>query len=82
MVLQWELPRDGHEVYIQIKSVSDEREVMELFVKGANRYKINNLTPGMTYVIQMATAMNGNLSKLVTIQQTLSKNQILFILFR
>ncbi|KAK2496119.1 hypothetical protein MC885_007523 [Smutsia gigantea] len=71
MVLQWELPQDGHEVYIQIKSVTDAREVMELFVKDANRYKIDNLTPGMTYDIGMATVMNGNLSKLVTIQQTL-----------
>ena len=52
---------------------------MKLFVKEANRFKFDNLTPGMTYDIGMATVMNGNLSELVTIQQTLSENQIFFI---
>lgn len=79
MILQWESPPDGHEVYIQIKPSSDTREVMKLFVRDANRFKIDNLTPGMTYDIGMATVMNGNLSELVTIQQTLSENQIFFI---
>lgn len=79
IVLQWESPPDGHEVYIQIKPTSDTREVMKLFVRDANRFKIDNLTPGMTYDIGMATVMNGNLSELVTTQQTLSENQILFI---
>lgn len=79
VILQWESPQDGHEVYIQIKSIPDTREVMTLFVKDANRFKIDGLIPGMTYDIGMATVMNGNLSELVTIQQTLSENQILFI---
>nr|XP_025738288.1 tenascin-R-like isoform X2 [Callorhinus ursinus] len=79
IILQWESPPDGHEVYIQIKPSSDTREVMKLFVRDANRFKIDNLTPGMTYDIGMATVMNGNLSELVTIQQTLSENQIFFI---
>lgn len=79
IILHWELPQDGHEVYIQIKPVSDAREVRKLFVKDANRFKIDNLTPGMTYDIGMATMINGNLSELVTMQQTLSENQIFFI---
>ncbi|EPQ18898.1 Phosphotidylinositol phosphatase PTPRQ [Myotis brandtii] len=72
IILQWESTQDGHEVYIQIKSIPDKREVMTFFVKDANRFKIDNLIPGMTYDIGMATVMNGNLSELVTIQQTLS----------
>ncbi|GAB5574065.1 phosphatidylinositol phosphatase PTPRQ isoform X2 [Prionailurus iriomotensis] len=64
IILHWELPHDGHEVYIQIKPISDAREVRKLFVKDANRFKIDNLTPGMTYDIGMATMMNGNLSEL------------------
>lgn len=79
IILQWEPPQDGHEVYIQIKSISDTREIRKLFVKDANRFKVDHLIPGMTYDIGMATVMNGNLSELVTIQQTLSENQILFI---
>ena len=79
IILQWEPPQDGHEVYIQVKSISDTREIRKLFVKDANRCKIDHLIPGMTYDIGMATVMNGNLSELVTIQQTLSENQILFI---
>ncbi|KAB1269983.1 Tenascin, partial [Camelus dromedarius] len=72
IVLQWEPPQDSHEVYIQIKAISDIREVRKLFVKDATRFKVDNLIPGMTYDIGMATVMNGNLSELVTIQQTLS----------
>ncbi|XP_059042407.1 uncharacterized protein LOC131839212 [Mustela lutreola] len=72
IILQWESPPDGQEVYIQIKPSSDIREVLKLFVRNANRLKIDHLTPGMTYDIGMATVMNGNLSELVTIQQTLS----------
>lgn len=79
IILQWESPPDGHEVYIQIKPSSDIREVLTLFVRNANRLKIDHLTPGMTYDIGMATVMNGNLSELVTIQQTLSENQMFFI---
>lgn len=79
-MLQWESPQDGHEVYIQIRSIPDKREVMNLSVKNANRFKIDNLIPGMTYDIGMATVVNRNLSELVTIQQTLSENQILCIL--
>lgn len=78
IILQWEFPQGGHKVCIQVKSMPDAREVMNLFVKDA-RSKIDNLIPGMTYDIGMATVMNGNLSELVTIQQTLSENQILFI---
>lgn len=80
LVLQWEAPHDGHEVYIQIKSIPDTREVMNLFVKDANRFKIDHLIPGMTYDIGMATVIKGNLSELITVQQTLSENQILSIL--
>ncbi|XP_072830025.1 collagen alpha-1(XII) chain-like [Vicugna pacos] len=80
IILQWEPSQDSHEVYIQIKAISDIREVRKLFVKDATRFKVDNLIPGMTYDIGMATVMNGNLSELVTIQQTLSKNQILFTL--
>lgn len=82
IIIQWEPPQDGHEVYIQVKSISDTREVMKLFVKDANRFKIDNLIPGMTYDIGVATVMNGNLSELVTVQQTLSENQILLIFNR
>nr|XP_035954917.1 uncharacterized protein LOC118540025 [Halichoerus grypus] len=32
MILQWESPPDGHEVYIQIKPSSDTREVMKLII--------------------------------------------------
>ncbi|KAM5332411.1 uncharacterized protein AAES06_005880 [Glossophaga mutica] len=64
IILQWEFPQDGHEVYIQIRSIPDAREVMNLFVKDAKRSKIDNLIPGMTYDIGMATVMNGNLSEL------------------
>lgn len=82
IILQWGSPPDSHEVYIQITSISDRREVRKLFVKDANRVKVDHLIPGMTYDIGMATVMNGNLSELVTIQQTLSENQVLFILNR
>ena len=80
--LQRELPPDSHGVYIQITSASDTRGVRKLFAKDANRVKVDNLTPGMTYDIGLATVVNGNLSTLVTLQQTLSENQILFILNR
>ncbi|KAB0404260.1 hypothetical protein E2I00_016367, partial [Balaenoptera physalus] len=70
IILQWGSPQDGHEVYIQIESISDRREVRKLFVKDANRVKVDHLIPGMTYNIGMATVMNGNFSELVTIQQT------------
>ncbi|KAF3825972.1 hypothetical protein GH733_006086, partial [Mirounga leonina] len=80
MILQWESPPDGHEVYIQIKPSSDTREVMKLFVRDANRFKIDNLTPGMTYDIGMATVMNGNLSELVTIQQTLKPKPVQIVI--
>ncbi|XP_016779407.2 uncharacterized protein LOC100615245 isoform X3 [Pan troglodytes] len=39
IILQWEPSQDGHEIYIQIKSISDPSEVM-------NRFKIDNLIPG------------------------------------
>uniref|UniRef100_A0ABI7X9C1 Protein tyrosine phosphatase receptor type Q n=1 Tax=Felis catus TaxID=9685 RepID=A0ABI7X9C1_FELCA len=80
IILHWELPQDGHEVYIQIKPVSDAREVRKLFVKDANRFKIDNLTPGMTYDIGMATMMNGNLSELVTMQQTLKPKPVQIVI--
>ncbi|XP_058424708.1 fibronectin-like [Diceros bicornis minor] len=80
IILQWEPPQDGHEVYIQIKSISDTREVMKLFVKDANRFKIDNLIPGMTYDIGMATVMSGNLSELVTIQQTLKPKPVQIVI--
>uniref|UniRef100_A0A8P0TSF2 Phosphatidylinositol phosphatase PTPRQ n=2 Tax=Canis lupus familiaris TaxID=9615 RepID=A0A8P0TSF2_CANLF len=80
IILQWESPQDGHEVYIQIRPVSDTREVMKLFVKEANRFKFDNLTPGMTYDIGMATVMNGNLSELVTIQQTLKPKPVQIVI--
>ncbi|XP_040347275.1 tenascin-R-like [Herpailurus yagouaroundi] len=80
IILHWELPQDGHEVYIQIKPISDAREVRKLFVKDANRFKIDNLTPGMTYDIGMATMMNGNLSELVTIQQTLKPKPVQIVI--
>lgn len=79
IVLQWESPPDGHEVCIQIKSIPDTKQVMNLFVKDTNRFKIDNLIPGMTYDIGVATVINGNLSELATIQQTSSENQILFV---
>ncbi|XP_037369829.1 tenascin-R-like [Talpa occidentalis] len=72
IILQWECPQESYKVCIQIKSTSDTREVMKLFVKNANRFKIGNLIPGITYEIKMAAVMNGNLSELVTIQHTLS----------
>ncbi|XP_037701920.1 uncharacterized protein LOC119541764 [Choloepus didactylus] len=71
IILQWEPSQDGHDVYIQTKSISDTSEIMEFFIKDANRLKIDNLIPGMTYDIGVATAINGNLSELVAIQQTL-----------
>nr|XP_055198015.1 tenascin-like [Nyctereutes procyonoides] len=80
IILQWESPQDGHEVYIQIRPVSDTREVMKLFLKDANRFKFDNLTPGMTYDIGMATVINGNLSELVTIQQTLKPKPVQIVI--
>nr|KAF6370255.1 protein tyrosine phosphatase receptor type Q [Myotis myotis] len=80
IILQWESPQDGHQVYIQIESIPDKREVMTFFVKDANRFKIDNLIPGMTYDIGMATVMNGNLSELVTIQQTLKPKPVQIII--
>ncbi|XP_035874530.1 phosphatidylinositol phosphatase PTPRQ [Phyllostomus discolor] len=80
IILQWEFPQDSHEVYIQIKSIPDAREVMNLFVKDANRCKIDNLIPGMTYDIGMATVMNGNLSEMVTIQQTLKPKPVQIVI--
>lgn len=82
IILQWEPSQDSHEVYIQIRSIANTREIRKLFVKDANSCKIDHLIPGMTYDIGMATVMNGNLSELVTIQQTLSENQILFISYQ
>lgn len=82
IILQWEPSQGGHEIYIQITSVSDPSEIMKLFIKDAKRFKIDNLISGMTYDIGVATVINGNLSELVTIQQTLSENQILFIFMR
>ncbi|XP_020948726.1 phosphatidylinositol phosphatase PTPRQ isoform X4 [Sus scrofa] len=70
--LQRELPPDSHGVYIQITSASDTRGVRKLFVKDANRVKADNLSPGMIYDIGLGTVVNGNLSTLVTLQQTLS----------
>lgn len=55
-ILQWEPSQDGRDIYIQIKSISDPREVM-------NRFKIDNLITGMTYGIGVATVINGNLSE-------------------
>nr|KAF6375085.1 protein tyrosine phosphatase receptor type Q [Pipistrellus kuhlii] len=80
IILQWESPQDGHEFYIQIKPISDTKEVMTLFVKDANRFKIDNLIPGMTYDIGMATVMKGNLSELVTIQQTLKPKPVQIVI--
>lgn len=82
ITLQWEPSQDSHEVYIQIRSIANTGEIRKLFVKDANSCKIDHLIPGMTYDIGMATVMNGNLSELVTIQQTLSENQILFISYQ
>ncbi|XP_045700936.1 tenascin-R-like [Phyllostomus hastatus] len=53
---------------------------MNLFVKDDNRSKIDNLIPGMTYDIGMATVMNGNLSELVTIQQTLKPKPVQIVI--
>ncbi|XP_019490361.1 PREDICTED: uncharacterized protein LOC109378425, partial [Hipposideros armiger] len=80
IMLQWESPQDAHEVYIQIRSLPDTREVMNLSVKDANRLKIDNLIPGMTYDIGMATVINGNLSELVTIQQTLKPKPVQIVM--
>ncbi|XP_045375380.2 phosphatidylinositol phosphatase PTPRQ isoform X4 [Camelus bactrianus] len=80
IILQWEPPQDSHEVYIQIKAISDIREVRKLFVKDATRFKVDNLIPGMTYDIGMATVMNGNLSELVTIQQTLKPKPVQIVI--
>ncbi|XP_027399083.1 phosphatidylinositol phosphatase PTPRQ isoform X5 [Bos indicus x Bos taurus] len=80
IILQWEPPQDSHEVYIQIKSIADTREIRKLFVKDANRCKIDHLIPGMTYDIGMATVMNGNLSELVTIQQTLKPKPVQIVI--
>ncbi|XP_059792566.1 phosphatidylinositol phosphatase PTPRQ isoform X1 [Balaenoptera ricei] len=80
IILQWGSPQDGHEVYIQIESISDRREVRKLFVKDANRVKVDHLIPGMTYDIGMATVMNGNFSELVTIQQTLKPKPVQIVI--
>ncbi|XP_024592931.1 uncharacterized protein LOC112394378 [Neophocaena asiaeorientalis asiaeorientalis] len=80
IILHWGSPPDGHEVYIQITSISDRREVRKLFVKDANRVKVDHLIPGMTYDIGMATVMNGNLSELVTIQQTLKPKPVQIVI--
>ncbi|XP_065790222.1 phosphatidylinositol phosphatase PTPRQ isoform X4 [Muntiacus reevesi] len=80
IILQWEPTQDGHEVYIQIKSISDTQEIRKLFVKDANRFKVDHLIPGMTYDIGMATVMNGNLSELVTIQQTLKPKPVQIVI--
>ncbi|XP_015426593.1 PREDICTED: tenascin-R [Myotis davidii] len=80
IILQWESPQDSHEVYIQIETIPEKREVMTFFVKDANRFKIDNLIPGMTYDIGMATMMNGNLSELVTIQQTLKPKPVQIVI--
>ncbi|KAM8802889.1 phosphatidylinositol phosphatase PTPRQ isoform 2-T2 [Rhynchonycteris naso] len=53
---------------------------MALFVKDANRFKIENLIPGMTYDIGIATVMSRNLSELVTIQQTLKPKPIQIVI--
>lgn len=79
IILQGEPSQGGHEIYIQIKSILDPSEIMKLFIKDANRFKVDNLMSGITYDIGVATVINGNLSELITIQQTLSENQILFI---
>ncbi|KAM9072644.1 phosphatidylinositol phosphatase PTPRQ isoform 7-T8 [Megaptera novaeangliae] len=80
IILQWGSPQDGHEVYIQIESISDRREVRKLSVKDANRVKVDHLIPGMTYNIGMATVMNGNFSELVTIQQTLKPKPVQIVI--
>ncbi|KAJ8776540.1 hypothetical protein J1605_015435 [Eschrichtius robustus] len=80
IILQWGSPQDGHEVYIQIETISDRREVRKLFVKDANRVKVDHLIPGMTYDIGMATVMNGNFSELVTIQQTLKPKPVQIVI--
>nr|XP_012615211.1 uncharacterized protein LOC105868675 isoform X2 [Microcebus murinus] len=80
IILQWKPSQGGHEIYIQIKSVSDASEIMKLFIKDANRFKIDNLISGMTYDIGVATVINGNLSELVTIQQTLKPKPVWIII--
>uniref|UniRef100_A0AC11DGR4 Protein tyrosine phosphatase receptor type Q n=1 Tax=Ovis aries TaxID=9940 RepID=A0AC11DGR4_SHEEP len=80
ITLQWEPSQDSHEVYIQIRSIANTGEIRKLFVKDANSCKIDHLIPGMTYDIGMATVMNGNLSELVTIQQTLKPKPVQIVI--
>ncbi|KAM8980513.1 phosphatidylinositol phosphatase PTPRQ isoform 3-T4 [Sarcophilus harrisii] len=72
IILQWEPPHDSFEFYIQAKSISDASETIKHLVNNTNKFKIDLLTPGMTYDIGVATVKNGNKSELITIQKTLS----------
>ncbi|KAK2102315.1 hypothetical protein P7K49_019982, partial [Saguinus oedipus] len=64
IILQWEPSQDDCEIYIQIKSISDPSEDMKFFIKYANGVKVDNLIPGRTYGIGVATVISGNLSEL------------------
>ncbi|XP_074125728.1 tenascin-R-like [Sminthopsis crassicaudata] len=80
IILQWEPPHDSFEFYIQAKSVSDASETIKHLVNNTNKFKIDLLTPGMTYDIGVATVKNGNKSELITIQKTLKPKPVQIII--
>lgn len=73
IILHWKLPQESEESYIQVKPNAGIGETKKFLLSNKEELKIDNLTPGMAYEIAVASVKNGTMSKLKTIQCTLSK---------
>lgn len=67
------LPRECQESYIQVKPSAGIGEMKKFLLSNKEELKVDDLTPGMSYQIAVASVKNGTMSELKTIQCTLSK---------
>nr|XP_060635514.1 phosphatidylinositol phosphatase PTPRQ [Anolis sagrei ordinatus] len=80
VIVYWKLPQEGEESYIQATAAMFEDKSMSVLVTNTEKFKIENLIPGMTYEIGVATVTNGNKSELSTIQCTLKPKPVQIVI--
>ncbi|XP_062838740.1 phosphatidylinositol phosphatase PTPRQ isoform X3 [Anolis carolinensis] len=80
VIVSWKLPQEGEESYIQANAAMFKDKSMSVLVSNTEKFKIENLIPGMTYEIGVATVTNGNKSDLNTIQCTLKPKPVQIVI--
>ncbi|KAM9311607.1 phosphatidylinositol phosphatase PTPRQ [Gastrophryne carolinensis] len=79
MSIHWEPPQETGLVLITVKAVSDDFKTISHLVNESKSFAIGSLLPGMTYKIGLCAVINGNKSKMITLQQTLRPKPVTLV---